>query len=394
MSTFRMPSLGADMEAGRLVEWLKKPGERVERGDIIAVVETQKGAIEVECFQPGTLGRLLVDPGTTVPVGTALAVIDDGQEEVAEPAAAPAPEREPAMAEAEAAPAPVAPPPAAPGRAIASPAARRLAAERGVDLSALSGTGPGGAVISTDVEQAARAAPAPAPERKPGRIDPAAMRQAIAAAMARSKREIPHYYLSATIDASRVAAWLDAFNTDRPAADRMLMTLVLGKAVALALRKHPMLNGHYGPDGFAPADHVHLGMAIALRGGGLTAPALHDADARTLPDLMAGFRDLVARARAGTLRSSEMSDATVTVSSLGERGVDTLMPIITLPQVAIVGFGAVLRRPWVADDGVTLEVRPVVTASLAADHRVSDGHRGALFLRDLDALLQDPEALT
>lgn len=393
MSTFRMPSLGADMEAGRLVEWLKRPGETVARGDIIAVVETQKGAIEVECFQPGILDRLLVDPGTTVPVGTALAVIDDGQAEGAEPA--PAPAREPAMAEAEAAPAPIAPPPAAPRRAaVASPAARRLAAERGVDLSALSGTGPGGAIISTDVEQAARAAPAAPAGRKPGRVDPAAMRQAIAAAMARSKREIPHYYLSATIDASRAVAWLDAFNADRPAADRLLMTLVLGKAVALALKKHPMLNGHYGPDGFAPADHVHLGMAIALRGGGLTAPALHDADARALPDLMAGFRDLVARARAGTLRSSEMSDATVTVSSLGERGVDALLPIITPPQVAIVGFGAVLRRPWVAEDGAALEVRPVVTASLAADHRVSDGHRGALFLRDLDALLQDPEALT
>ncbi|EKV31845.1 Dihydrolipoamide acetyltransferase component (E2) of acetoin dehydrogenase complex [Caenispirillum salinarum AK4] len=390
MSTFKMPSLGADMEAGRLVEWLKKPGEQVERGDIIAVVETQKGAIEVECFQPGILGRLLVDPGTTVPVGTPMAVIDDGKDEEPAPAA-PAQAREPAMADA--AQAPIAPPPA-PSRAVASPAARRMAAERGVDLAALTGTGPGGAIISTDVEQAARAAPAPAPERKPGRVDPAAMRQAIAAAMARSKREIPHYYLSATMDASRAVAWLDAFNADRPAADRLLMTLVLGKAVALALKKHPMLNGHYGAEGFAPADHVHLGMAIALRGGGLTAPALHNADARSLPDLMAGFRDLVARARAGTLRSSEMSDATVTVSSLGERGVDALMPIITPPQVAIVGFGAVLRRPWVADDGATLEVRPVVTTSLAADHRVSDGHRGALFLRDLDALLQDPEALT
>lgn len=384
MTAFRMPSLGADMDAGRLVEWLKKPGDAVHPGDIVAVVETQKGAIEVEIFQEGRLLRLLVEPGTTVPVGTPLAELEGAAQEA--PAVRPEPEA--------ARPLPASPPPPSPAparsgeRLRASPAARRLAAERGVDLSVLSGSGPGGAIVSADVE---RAGGAPVPRRTGGRLDLAAMRQAIAAAMARSKREIPHYYLSATIDLSAAVAWLEAENAERPAASRLLMTLVLGKAVALALRKHAVLNGHFDADGFRPAERVHLGVAISLRGGGLVAPALHDADRRPLDDLMAGFRDLVGRARAGTLRGSELSDPTVTVSSLGDRGVDSLMPVITPPQVAIVGFGGVVRRPWVVGEGI--EPRPLVTATLAGDHRVSDGHRGALFLRDVDDLLQHPEAL-
>lgn len=386
MIEFRMPSLGADMAAGKLVEWLKKPGDAVRQGDIVAVVETQKGAIEVEIFETGVLTETLIQPGTTVPVGTPLALIA-GEGEPARARPAPPPERAIAPAP-PTAPSPVAPPPAAAGaRPLASPAARRLAAARGVDLASLTGSGPGGAVISTDVERAADRAPAAAR----GRIDLAAMRQAIAAAMARSKREIPHYYLSTTIDMTTALAWLEARNADRPPAERLLPAVLLVKAVALALRPFPELNGFYTADGFRPAEDIHVGVAIALRGGGLVAPAIRGTAARPLDELMASFRDLVGRVRAGTLRSSELADPTITVSSLGERGVEGMLAVIYPPQVAIVGFGSVTRRPWATDDRV--EVRPTVTASLAGDHRVSDGHRAALFLREVDDLLQSPERL-
>lgn len=372
MSEFRMPSLGADMEAGTLVEWLRKPGEPVKPGDIVAVVETQKGAIEIEIFQDGILDRLLVEPGTKVPVGTPLALVRTAGEQPA-----PAPQTTPAPT-----PRPAPAPAVAGGRVLASPAARRLAAERGVDLATLTGSGPGGAVLSTDI--------APPEPRRTGRLDLAAMRKAIAAAMSRSKREIPHYYLSASIDLTAATEWLARVNADRAAAERLVMGLVLARAVALALPKHPVLNGFYR-DGFEASERVHIGMAISLRGGGLVAPALHDADRRPLDDLMAGFRDLVARARAGTFRSSEFSDPTITVSSFGERGVDGLMPVIYPQQVAIVGFGTPAPRPWAVEGRV--EVRQVLVASVAGDHRVSDGHRGALFLRDVADLLQHPEDL-
>ncbi len=366
-----MPSLGADMEAGTLIEWLKRPGDRVARGDIVAVVETQKGAIEIEIFEEGVIRELLVRPGAKVPVGTPLATIG-------EPAAATPPALEVAAA---AAPAP-APEPAA-GRSRVSPAARRLARERGIDLAGLAGSGPGGAVVSADLPRAV--------ERKPGRLDAAAMRQAIAAAMARSKREIPHYYLTATIDLTPALSWLEARNAARPPPERLLAAILFVKATALALRKFPEFSGHFTAEGFRPSPAIHVGMAVSLRGGGLVAPALHDADRRPLDALMADFRDLVTRARAGTLRSSELSDPTITVSSLGERGVDALIGVITPPQVALVGFGTPAPRPWLVDGAVV--ARTVAVVSLAGDHRVSDGHRGALFLRDIDARLQTPEAL-
>ena len=219
----------------------------------------------------------------------------------------------------------------------------------------------------------------------------AAVRRAVGASMARSKREIPHYYLASDIDMDRAVRWLDDRNASVPVTDRMLPAVLLLKATALALRETPDLNGFWEQDAFRPADGVHLGVAIALRGGGLVAPALHDTDHLTLTELMTGLRDLVARARAGRLRSSEASEPTITVTSLGDQGVDVVQPVIYPPQVAIVGFGRIRPRPWAA--GGMLGVRPVVTATLAADHRVSDGHRGAVFLTALDRLLQAPEEL-
>jgi pyruvate dehydrogenase E2 component (dihydrolipoamide acetyltransferase) len=386
MAEFLMPILGADMTAGTLIAWRKQPGERVARGDIIAEVETEKGLIDVEVFVSGVLERILVPPGATVPTGTALASIrEDGPAAAAAPPV-PAPAPRPAAGE-----------PVAGARVRVSPLARKLAAGLGIDPTALRGTGAGGAVTREDVERAAAErrpgappAAAPAAPARP-RPDAARMRQSIAAAMARSKREVPHYYVAHTIDLHRALAWLAEENTRRPVTERLLYGVLLIRAVALALRDVPELNAVWRADRVEPRRAVHVGVAISLRGGGLVAPALHDADRPPLGDLMRALRDLVQRARSGGLRSSELSDATITVTSLGEQGVESVLGIVYPPQVAIVGFGRILERPWVVGGAVV--PRPVVTATLSADHRVSDGHRGGLFLAAVERLLQAPERL-
>ncbi|PWC55442.1 branched-chain alpha-keto acid dehydrogenase subunit E2 [Azospirillum sp. TSH7] len=393
MGIFRMPSLGADMEAGVLVEWLKQPGDAVARGDIVAVVETQKGAIEVETFEAGVIERLLVTPGTTVPVGTPLALLAGAGESIVLPSPEPqpsAPPPPPLRAPAPLPSPPVTPPPVmvATAHPPASPAARRLATDRGIALTAIAGSGPGGAVLLADVERAA-ATPSAAPQARGS--DLAQMRRAIAAAMARSNQEIPHYYLSTTVALAKAHAWLSDRNTGRPPEQRLLLAALQLKAVALALRRLPEFNGFCIDGTFRPAEGIHIGTAVAIRGGGLVAPAIHDTDKLAVDEVMARLRDVVARARSGRLRSSELQDPTITVTSLGDRGIEGVFGVIYPPQVAIVGFGKPVERPWVVDGQVV--PCPVMTATLAADHRVSDGHRGALLLAEIDRLLQEPGSL-
>ncbi len=328
MVDFLMPSLGADMEAGTLVEWLVKPGDRVKRGDVVAVVETQKGAIEIETFQAGQIEQILVNLNSKVSVGTPLARIrTDGEEKSAAVAAAPppgAPARPAAPVVVPAAPAvapppvtPAAPPRPAPGVAArVSPAARKLAQERGIDLVTVIGSGPGGAITSDDVERHLGETAAPL-EKKRGGLDLAAMRLAIAAAMARSKREIPHYYLEHQVEITACEQWLAERNAALPPDNRLLLGALAVKAVALAARRFPAFNGFYRDNKFEPAPAVHVGVAVSIRGGGLAAPALHDVDKLSLDELMSGMRDLVQRTRAGRIRGSEMSDPTITVSSSG-----------------------------------------------------------------------------
>jgi pyruvate dehydrogenase E2 component (dihydrolipoamide acetyltransferase) len=398
------------MEAGTLVEWLVKPGDQVKRGDIVAVVETQKGAIEIEIFEAGQVGEILVGLNTKVPVGTPLARIRTESEAEANAAVAAPPRTRPtappATAPMEPPSSPPAlretiprPPPAAPirggpgsaGRVRMSPAARRLAELHGVDTSGITGSGPAGAITYADVERRTGEIAAPSKEKRAAGLDLDAMRTAIAAAMARSKREIPHYYLSHQVDVTGCEQWLTRNNAARPPDSRLLIGALVVKAVALAARRFPAFNGFYRDGSFEPASAVHVGVAISIRGGGLVAPALHGADQVSLDELMIGMRDLVQRIRSGRIRSSEMSDPTITVSSLGERGVEALYGIIYPPQVAIVGFGKVVTRPWVVDGAVG--PRSVVTITLAADHRVSDGHAGALFLAEIGKLLGEPEKL-
>jgi pyruvate dehydrogenase E2 component (dihydrolipoamide acetyltransferase) len=270
-------------------------------------------------------------------------------------------------------------------RPLATPLARRTAAERGIDLAGVRGSGPGGAVLQDDLAPSPEAAPEPPADRA------ASMREAIAAAMARSKREIPHYHLATTIDMTTTLDWLAARNAERAVRDRVLPAACTLKAVALAARDFPELNGFWIDGGARPSRAVHLGVAVALRGGGLIAPAIHDADAMALDELMAALRDLVARARSGGLRSSELTDPTLTVTSLGDRGAEAVFGVIYPPQVALVGFGAITERP-VARAGL-VGARRCVTTTLAADHRASDGHRGSAFLASIDAHLQTPESL-
>lgn len=388
MGIFRMPSLGADMEAGVLVEWLKQPGDAVARGDIVAVVETQKGAIEVETFEAGVIERLLVTPGTTVPVGTPLALLAGAGESVVLPSLEPQPLVPPPPPMRAPVPLPSPPVTAATAHPPASPAARRLADERGIALTAIAGSGPGGAVLLADVERAAAKPSAASPARG---LDLAQMRRAIAAAMARSNQEIPHYYLSTTVALAKANAWLTERNMGRPPEQRLLLAALQLKAVALALRRLPEFNGSCIDGAFQPAEGIHIGTAVAIRGGGLVAPAIHDTDQLAVDEVMARLRDLVARARSGRLRSSELQDPTITVTSLGDRGVEGVFGVIYPPQVAIVGFGKPVERPWVVDGQVV--PCPVMTATLAADHRVSDGHRGALLLAEIDRLLQEPGSL-
>lgn len=401
-----MPSLGADMESGKLLEWLVKPGDTVKRGQVVAVVGTEKGDIEVEVFEDGVIQAFAVAEGADVPVGALLAKIGGMQVAAAiKPAARPEPARLPSAKKAC---------PTGNGHRVrVSPLARKLAAELGVDLQTVKGTGPHGAIDKSDIERAADALeravalppveavvaatelpparqPAEAPAGKGSDLQ-AGMRRAIALAMARANRDIPHYYLETRIDMSAALAWLEVENQQRSIQNRILPAVLLIKAVARALTRVPQLNGFWREDSLQVAEGIHVGFAIALRQGGLVTPAIHHADLKSMDELMEALRDLIMRTRAGRLRSSELTDATITVTSLGDMGVEKVFGVIYPPQVALVGFGKVSEEVWV-EKGM-IGVRPVVHATLAGDHRATDGRTGAEFLDVLFGLLHEPDTL-
>ena len=484
MGDFRMPSLGADMEEGTLLEWLVTPGDTVHRGDIVAVVDTTKSSVEIESFEDGVVEQLLAEPGTVVPVGGVLARFGElehvGAAVSTPPAAAAAPaaptEGVPAARRARSSPTPstpvvasplvrrqaaelgvdldtvtgtgsggrvlrhdvdsaahreppsgpeasagaprrpspprppkpprprTSPPPRTSSRPRVTPLARRLAAEAGLDPASLEGSGPHGAVRADDVRAATRTTPpsaAPPRHREPGSepAPPAAttptgghdMRAAIGALMARSKREIPHYYLSTTVDLHRTLMWLHDRNRRLEVDERLVPAAALLCATARAARTVPELNGTWVDGAFRPAGDVDLGLVVSLRSGGLLVPVIAGADSLSVEDLMARLKDLTRRARAGRLRGADLRPPSITVTNLGEQGVESVQGVVYPPQVALVGFGAVSERPW-AVDGL-IGVRPLVTATLAADHRASDAATGSRLLRAVDSILQRPEEL-
>ncbi len=376
MIEFKMPSLGADMEQGTLVEWLKQPGDIVHRGDVLAVVETQKGAIEIEVFNDGVLRDYRANPGDLVPVGEVIAILD-GDDVSGISTGKPPISVVPVQA-------PVVDKPLS-AKPKVTPAARRLAQQMGLDVRNIAPDGSGGVGLRQVQDSSTDTTPA---KKHPAGIDFKAMRAAIAAAMARSNREIPHYYVSSDIDVTVLMDWLAQENARRSVADRLLYAVPLFRILACTLVDTPELNGHYEQGTFSPAQTVNAGIAIAMRGGGLAAPSIQDVAGKSIDELRISLTDLVGRVRSGRLRSSELSNATVTFSNLGERTADTLMPIIYPPQVAIIGCGQIVRRPWVKDGEV--HVRQVMSVTVAGDHRVSDGRSAARFLSRFEKRLTKP----
>lgn len=386
MIEFRMPSLGADMESGFLREWRVQPGEPVKRGDIIAEVETQKGIIEIEVFDEGIIGDHLIRIDDKVPVGTLMTYILSPEEAKAGLKMALEGKRElPVQALAEADKITAIPPA---HHLRASPLARKIAREKGIDLSTVKGTGPDGAITREDVEHLAKHNG----EEKPPAEKTASenIRMAVAAAMSRSNREIPHYYLQTKVDMSAARSWLAQTNRQRSVKDRLLPVVLYIKAVARALEQVPDLNAWW-ENGLQRKKDIHIGFVVSLRAGGVIVPAIHDVGSKSLDEVMTCLSDIIPRTRTLNLRSSELADSTITITNLGEGAVESVFGVIYPPQVALVGFGGIRDEPW-ADKGM-LGVRPVLTVTLSADHRASDGNTGSRFLTLLKDLLLKPESL-
>lgn len=477
-----MPQMGAEMEEGTLIRWLKKPGEYVKRGEIVAEIETDKATVDLESFEEGYFLGGVVPEGTKVPVGTVIGYLGaQGEPLPGAPAAAPAvatgeveaatpvaPAGAPAApARAEAPPSsprgsPPPPPPATPperaapapppsaarepaipanGRAAAartptmtppppgarlrvSPVARSVAEELGIDLRQVRGSGPEGRIMRRDVEEYARVhgllreapaaappppvspPPPPPPTEAPARavleatapappsppvVEPLSrMRQAIARRMAAAKREIPHYYVTMSVDMTAAQTFRRQLNAALPEEAQLTVTDLILKACALALERHPRFNWAYTDEGLRHREAINIGIAVALEDG-LVAPAVLNCQGKSLGALAREAHDLVQRARGGRLRPAELSEGTFTISNLGMYGVETLIAIIQPDQSAILGVGAVEPRPVVRDGQVV--VREMMTVALSADHRVTDGAEGARFLAEIKDLLEHPERL-
>ena len=396
MIEFKMPSLGADMEAGTLIEWRKKSGDTVKRGDIIAEVETQKGLIEVEVFDQGIISELLIKEGTKVPVGTVLALINPSQSELETPKEVVPEKTEIQPTEEKIAEKTV-------GEKLeethlkASPLAKRIASENGIELSKIEGTGEEGVITKEDVEKAIAKRdkiteiPKESIENKEeSGFKMESIRAAVAAAMSKSNREIPHYYLDKKIDITKSLDWLFEKNRERPIQKRLLIAALLIKAVAKSLVDYPDLNAVW-EDGLQRKKEINIGFVVSLRGGGIIVPAIHNADSKSVEEIMEALNDIIPRARAMKLRSSELSDSTITITNMGEGGADVVYGIIYSPQVSIIGFGSSSEQPF-AENGM-VGIRTVLNATLAGDHRATDGLVGSGFLATLNKNLQNPELL-
>ena len=404
--------MGYDMREGTVVRWYKQEGETVDRGEVIADIETDKATVEFEAYTGGVLGRIVAQEGVAVPVGELIAIITDPGEslpEAAPEAATPAPAAEPAPAPetpavADAPPADA--PPSADGRVRASPIARRLARERGIDLSLVSGTGPNGRVTERDVENyqpAASApasepapAPAPAPSAAPvatpadSRIDLSRMRQTIARVTSDSKSTAPHFYVTAEIDMGKAMALRRDVNDASDPDNRVSVNDLMVKACALALAKHPKFNSFYRGDYLEVHGAMNIGIAIALESG-LILPGVSNCESKSLLQIASATKDLISRANSGTLRNEEYSSTTFSISNMGMFDVESFTAIIYPPHAAILAVGSVKQQPVVRDG--ELAVGTMMKATLSTDHRVADGAEAAQFLMEIKRVLENPVSL-
>ena len=396
-----MPQMGYDMREGTVVRWYKQEGETVNRGEVIADIETDKATVEFEAYTGGVLGRIVAAEGVAVPVGNLIAIITEPGEAVPEPAVAPPAAAEPAPAPTPEPAAAVAPPAAAPpadGQVRASPIARRLARERGIDLSLLTGTGPNGRVVEQDVldyQPAAETAPAPAAASAvaapaDSRIELSRMRQTIARVTADSKSTAPHFYVTAEIDMGKAMALRRDVNDAAAPENRVSVNDLMVKACALALAAHPKFNSFFRGDHLEVHESMNIGIAIALETG-LILPGVSNCESKTLLQIAAATKDLIDRANNGSLRNDEYSSTTFSISNMGMFDVESFTAIIYPPHAAILAVGSVKEQPVVHDG--QLAVGQMMKATLSTDHRVADGAEAAQFLMEIKRVLQNPVAL-
>lgn len=344
-----MPSLGADMDQGKLIEWKINPGDEIKKNQVIASVETTKSIVDIESFREGKVLELLTKVGDVIPVGKIIASLE-------------------IHAEVEN------------SHLKISPVAKKIAEEKHIDISQIVPTGTQGEITLKDIEK----------KEFLGKN----LRLSIASAMARSKKEIPHYYLKRKIYLDSLIKWLDEKNTISTAEERLLIPAVLMRAVILALKKYPQLNGYYINDKFEMSESVNLGTAFALKDEGVLVPAVLEAEKLSLSEFNLAFQNLALRTKNGGLKNRELNEGTITVTNVGDLGSDEVFGIIFPPQVAIVGFGRIRKEP-IVDTINQGEIYPgfVIDVTLSADHRVSDGLLGAKFLNELANVLNHPLTL-
>ncbi|MDW8291375.1 MAG: dihydrolipoamide acetyltransferase family protein [Armatimonadota bacterium] len=406
MAQVIMPKMGDGMTEGTILRWLKKEGDVVETGEVLAEIETDKASVELPAEASGKLASILAKEGDTVPVGTVIAeILGEGEQPQAVASA------QPAVAETTVAATPPAErmkaeEPPLQERVKASPLARRIAQEAGIDLAMVKGTGPSGRIVERDVQQflAARQAAAPPPVGEPVRpvvppVEvPAAvaggeplsrMRRLIAERTTLTKQTVPHFYVTMDIDMTEAMALRERLNAALPEeAPKLSVNDLVTKACALTLARYPQVNALYQNERIYPSSEVHIGIAVALPDG-LIVPVLRHCERKTLRQITHETRQLVEKARAGRLTPEEYSGATFSISNLGMYGVDDFIAIINPPAVAILAVGAVQKQPVVLEDD-TIAVRQRMKVTLSADHRALDGAVAAEFLRELKRILENP----
>ncbi|WP_295144213.1 dihydrolipoamide acetyltransferase family protein [Saccharopolyspora sp.] len=426
MTEIQMPRLSDTMEEGVIAGWQKKVGDQIKRGEVVAEIETDKAIMELEAYDDGVLEKVLVGEGTTVPIGTPIALVGDGSGAVAEAAEPAAPAGAPADASAEAAapagqsgpaaePAPASAPEPVNGSALsqpkASPLAKAVAKDRGVDLAGVTGTGPGGRIIRADIDaaaaepaaarSAAEPAPAPAAPAQPAtapvsgagedveELPLSNVRKVTAKRLAESKQQAPHFYLTSAIDVTDLVAFRGNLNERLQAAGGPKVSLndLVVKAVATALRANPSVNVSFGGDKLLQHKRIHLGVAVAIDDG-LVVPVIRDTDRKSVSEIATEGREKAGRAREGKLKLDEMSGGTFTISNLGMFGIEQFSAVINPPEAAILAVGAAKEELQLVDGEVV--ARKILRVTLSADHRAIDGAVGAAFLQQLTALLEDP----